>query len=111
MTPGGVEPEWTIGDRLRKAREHAGLKQQQLAALTGISDRTITHYERGKTKPRRHQLIAWALATGVSLEWLLGDAGGPGGGIVDEACPPRDSNPQPADSRIVRLTSVLRAVA
>jgi transcriptional regulator with XRE-family HTH domain len=69
----GETPSWTLTDRLRKAREHGVLQQAQLAALTGISERSIQNYEAGRTTPRRPQLIAWALATGVSLEWLEGD--------------------------------------
>jgi transcriptional regulator with XRE-family HTH domain len=69
----GAAPEFTLIDRLRKAREHGGLEQTELAALMGISVRSIRNYEAGRTTPRRPQLIAWAFATGVSLEWLEGD--------------------------------------
>jgi transcriptional regulator with XRE-family HTH domain len=79
----GAIPTWTLSDRLRKAREYGRLQQAQLAAITGISERSIQNYEAGRTEPRRPQLIAWALATGVSLEWL--------------ECAVRDSNPEPAD--------------
>lgn len=64
-------PQWTVGDRLRKARLHAGLEQAELAAQTGISRATIVNYENGHTRPGRPALILWALSTGVSLEWLL----------------------------------------
>lgn len=57
-------------DRLRAAREHAGLSQADLASLTGISIRSITRYESGATRPRRPQLAAWAAATGFALQWL-----------------------------------------
>jgi transcriptional regulator with XRE-family HTH domain len=84
----GEIPAWTLTDRLRKAREHRHLQQAQLAAITGISERSIQNYEAGRTAPRRPQLIAWALATGVPLEWL-----------EEPECAVRDSNPEPADSR------------
>lgn len=63
-------PQWSLNDRLRKAREHAGLHQQQLADETGISRRSVTNYERGFAVPRRPVLLAWAVATGVDLDWL-----------------------------------------
>jgi transcriptional regulator with XRE-family HTH domain len=66
----GDAPPWTLADRLRKAREHRGLDQTELADLMGVSQRSIRNYEAGRTTPRRPQLIAWAFATGVSLEWL-----------------------------------------
>jgi transcriptional regulator with XRE-family HTH domain len=69
----GVTPEWTLTDRLRKAREHRGLDQAQLAELIGVHRRSVVNYELGRTQPRRPQLIAWALATGVALDWLEGD--------------------------------------
>jgi transcriptional regulator with XRE-family HTH domain len=96
----GAAPEFTLTDRLRKAREHRGLDQGGLAALMGLSVRSIRNYEAGRTTPRRPQLIAWAFATGVSFQWLERDAESPrdgvDGGSADQ-CAVRDSNPEPAD--------------
>jgi transcriptional regulator with XRE-family HTH domain len=39
------------GDRIRAARERAGLTQQQLAALVDVSARTVGNWERGETVP------------------------------------------------------------
>lgn len=71
--PPGVVPSWTPADRARKARDHAGLSQQELAELAGISRRSVVNYETGTTIPRRPQYLAIALATGVSAAWLAGD--------------------------------------
>ena len=68
----GVAPTWTLGDHLRKARETRGLSQSELAALIDVSRRSISTYESDEAVPRRPQLIAWAMATGVSLDWLAG---------------------------------------
>lgn len=65
-------PEWTLGDRLRKAREHAGLSQTQLYAETGIARSSIVRYENDEARPSRAMLLAWHLCTGVSLDWLMG---------------------------------------
>lgn len=109
MTVAGVVPAWTLGDKLRKAREHAGLSQTELEALTGISRRSIVSYEGGGRAPRRPQLVAWAVATGVPLAWLEDHDGGPGGR------PRQDSNLQPTDCvvALVRRRSAVhvRAVA
>ena len=40
-------PTWTIADRLRKARESAGLEQNEPALAAGISRATISNSERG----------------------------------------------------------------
>ena len=65
-----VVPEWTLGDRLRKAREMTGLEATQFADEIGVHRQSIANYEKGKTRPRRIVLQAWAVRTGVSLEWL-----------------------------------------
>lgn len=64
-------PEWTLADRLRKAREHAELEQLELSEISGISRAAISNAERGSTSPHRSTLMLWAMATGVSLNWLL----------------------------------------
>lgn len=80
--PDAVVPEWTLGDRMKKAREHAGLSQGELAARIGISMSSVSRYEVDKTAPGRPVLLSWALCTGVSLEWLLG------GGEIIVRCSP-----------------------
>lgn len=67
-------PEWSIGDRLRKAREDAGLEQRELAERAGISRATVSNAERGVGTPNTATLRSWAHATGVSLAWLVDDA-------------------------------------
>lgn len=63
-------PIWTLGDRLRKAREHAGLEQLELAHDIGVSRNTVANYEHDKTKARRPVVLAWAVRCGVPMEWL-----------------------------------------
>jgi len=88
LTETGTRPEWTLADRLRKAREVAGLHQHELAAELGISSTSIGNYEAGRSRPRRPVLTVWALRCGVPLSWLLeGDV---------EALPRVGSNHQPA---------------
>lgn len=62
--------EWTIADRLWKAREYAGLDQRQLAEQMGVSRQTVSNYENANTRPRRIVLNAWAAITGVEVAWL-----------------------------------------
>ena len=63
-------PEWSLGDRLRKARSLTGMTVAEFAAHIGVSDRTINNAENDKRAVRRITLNAWAMATGVSLAWL-----------------------------------------
>lgn len=64
-------PEFDLADRLRKAREWADLDQTELATRMGVSRGTISNNELGKTEPRLIVIRAWALATGVPIEWLM----------------------------------------
>lgn len=63
--------EFTLGDRLRKAREAAGYGQREFEAVSGISRATISAYELGKSTPRRPYLSVWASVTDTDLNWLL----------------------------------------
>ena len=69
-------PRWTLGDRLRKAREFAGLEQGELAARIGISRGTVSNYElgRGQRPPKLIVLRAWAHECGVPFDWLTEDS-------------------------------------
>jgi len=84
----GFIPEFTVGDRLRKARQHTGLEQAEFADELGISRGTVRNYELDRVAARKIVLKAWALRTGVPLEWLeTGKSprqdGGPDGGSRD----------------------------
>lgn len=106
----GVIPEFTIGDRLRKARELTGLDQVQFATEIDISRNTVGNYENGNVKPRRLALKAWAMRTGVPLEWLetgVASSSPDGGGSVT-------SDTQPTvqyDDRPGQGAELLRLVA
>ena len=63
-------PEWTMADRLRKAREMIGMDQIEFAEHSGISRTSITNYEQGKRAPKGLYLRAWSEATGVDAVWL-----------------------------------------
>ena len=84
----GTVPEFTQGDRLRKAREMTGMKQREFASHIGVSHQTVTNAEKDHREVRKITMNAWSLATGVSVEWLqTGKApestNGPGGGADD----------------------------
>jgi transcriptional regulator with XRE-family HTH domain len=46
------------------------MEQRDLSEASGISMTSISNIEIGKVAPRRTTLMLWALATGVSYEWL-----------------------------------------
>lgn len=70
QTVAGLIPQWTLGDRMKKAREHAGLSQSALSATAGIGRTAIVSYETDKIEPPRPAMLAWSMATGVPYEWI-----------------------------------------
>lgn len=66
----GVEPS-KVAARIRQARRNAGLSQKQLSALLGVQRSAVANWEAsGTTLPSVHHLIAIALHTGTSMDWL-----------------------------------------
>lgn len=63
-------PTWTLQDRIRKAREHAGLKQDELAQKLDTTRQTLGRWENGSHTPTEKNLQALAEATGVPLDWF-----------------------------------------
>ena len=66
----GRVPEFTLGDRLRKAREWAGVSTDEMAEVIDVSARTIGNYENDRTPVRGPVMSEWALRTGVPVEWI-----------------------------------------
>lgn len=70
-------PEFHLGDRLRKARQHKGLEQRDMATAFGVSSGTISNWEAGSQPTRggwntMTVVTKWSELTGVPQEWLLG---------------------------------------
>lgn len=101
-------PEWSRGDRFRKAREARDISQGELAEAMGVARRTVGSYERDEVEPRKIVVNAWALATGVPVEWLLHgvDPTGPSG----DGVPHGTSGPQglngTRNAHVVALSAV-----
>lgn len=65
----------SIGRRIAQARREAGLTQEELARLIGVTTRSVQGYEAGNVTPFRH-LRKLEEATEKPRGWLLyGDAG------------------------------------
>ena len=61
------------GEKMKRAREAAGLTQEELAALTGCSGPEISNYESGKISPRPDRLRKIAESLFVLEEYLTGE--------------------------------------
>lgn len=59
-------------NRLRELREDRDLRQIDVAAATGIDQKTLSNYETGKTNPDSIALIRLADFFHVSIDYLVG---------------------------------------
>lgn len=60
--------------RLRYYRELRGMTLQELGNIVGVTDGTISNYERGTRKPNYEMLLKLSEALGTDVSHLLGTA-------------------------------------
>jgi len=76
VEPYDDDPQWTLGDRLRKAREGAELTQGEMAERLHVSRATISAWETDAHKPVRdgwdllRLTTRYSEETGVRVEWF-----------------------------------------
>jgi transcriptional regulator with XRE-family HTH domain len=66
-----------IANRLRSAREAAGLSQGQVAKILDLHRPTISEIEAGRRKVSGEELTRFAVLYGVGVEWLTSSPGDP----------------------------------
>lgn len=72
MSPDEIDRFYAeLGQRIRAAREGAGLTQQQLAAALDLTRSSVANIEAGRQKPLMHVAAAVASVTGVPAAELL----------------------------------------
>lgn len=64
----------TTANRIKKLRKKAGLNQSQLAQQTGISEQSISKYERGQRNPKIENLEVLANFFKVPVSYLRGES-------------------------------------
>lgn len=62
-----------IGKRLKEARERAGLTQEELGRLVGVTGSAITNYEKENSHPKEPVMYALMDALGVEPNFLFQD--------------------------------------
>ena len=63
----------TFGERLKRTRLALNMSQTELAARSGISERSLYTYEQNGVIPRTGNIVRLAQALNVSTNYLLGD--------------------------------------
>lgn len=90
--------DYTLGERICKARDASGLSTAQLARRLGIKTSTLQSWESDRSEPRSNKLVLLAGVLNVSPTWLL----------VGRGTPP--ASELPAASEIDSLRSALDRV-
>lgn len=67
----GVRPQ-SLSERIKVARQAAGLSQGALGAMLGITQGAVSQWEQGTSTPELETAVPLAGALCVSLDWLLG---------------------------------------
>lgn len=94
--------KFDLADRLQKAMNVAGLRNADIAEALVISDKTVSNYTSGRTKPGKLAMRERAIRTGVPLVWLEtghfpgDDEKAPTREGEGQKLPELDSNQQPA---------------
>ena len=65
--------ESAFSKRLKDLRKKAGLKQVELADLSGIDPNLVSRYERGESMPTLETAQKLALSLGISIDYLLSE--------------------------------------
>ncbi|WP_434056286.1 helix-turn-helix domain-containing protein [Georgenia wangjunii] len=96
-------PEWTLADRLRKARQSTGLRQREFAEKLEVGAPAYAQWESGNNQPRDIVTLARRIEmlTSIPATWILGlneERPRPAGSGARGGMLPRlDSNQQPSD--------------
>ena len=61
-----------LGNRIKNARLSAGLTQEKVAELVGVSRAAISRWELGEIEPKIEHLATLSKALGISTDHLLG---------------------------------------
>lgn len=78
---GPVYPDWSFGDRIRKARTTTGKTQEEFATAIGVKEGTLAAWETDRAQPRSRDIIDVVkrieALTNIPVAWLLGIMDGP----------------------------------
>ena len=66
----------TMGGRLQRARDAAGLSVAEVATRLGVKSSTVQAWENDRSQPRANKLQMVAGVLNVSLAWLMDGLGG-----------------------------------
>jgi transcriptional regulator with XRE-family HTH domain len=75
MTADTYDDGDTLGGRITRARDLAGLTLEEAASRIGVTDETLSEWESDRSEPRANKIMTLAGVLGVSPAWLISGAG------------------------------------
>ena len=96
MASSSVDPallRFDLGDRLRRSLRITDIGVAEIAEELGVSRVTVSKWLNGRAEPSRATMMAWSMATGVPLRWLLT------GEVPEDGDAPRPDGPEGDGSR------------
>ena len=81
----------TLPEKIVYCRKRAGLSQEGLADLVGVSRQAVSKWELGDASPDIGKLLALAKAFGVTTDWLLSE---------EDPAPEEGPSPDPAAENV-----------
>ncbi|MCC0035430.1 MAG: helix-turn-helix domain-containing protein [Hoeflea sp.] len=75
MTADTYDDGDTLGGRITRARDLAGLTLEDAASRIGVTDETLAEWESDRSEPRANKIMTLAGVLGVSPAWLISGAG------------------------------------
>ncbi|MDC0980300.1 helix-turn-helix transcriptional regulator [Bdellovibrionales bacterium] len=88
-----------IGDRIKKARDAAGLTQADLAEMVKVEPASVSRWEQGQSMPRPKRVKEIAKALNRDVDWLVGI----------EPRPEKKHNREELEARLKALENQLNA--
>lgn len=100
----------TISDRLRQAREAAGLSQGQVAKKLSMHRPTISEIEAGRRKVSADEIAAFATVYGIPIDWIIrgADADQPDDARILVAARELSKMSEPDLARLLKMLQMLR---
>ncbi len=75
----------TLAEKILYMRKKAGLSQEALAEILGVSRQAVSKWETGEAAPEAGKVFALSRAFGVTADWLLSEEGLPERKLEPEA--------------------------
>lgn len=81
-----------LGERIKEHRKNAGLSQDMVAELVGVSRQAVTKWEAEQSAPSTENLIRLAQIFGTTVDQLIAAPPLPEKQFIPESCGPKESD-------------------